>query len=172
MRGISPSVIIGVGIAVLALVISGVIIGIGSTIVQGVATTQIETRNIINETINFAVNGTYYPFTYKSVQIVLNITNNTHQLYNNASIQGNWSYNSSYIRMQSNFGVANYINVGTYNVTYTINRNDTPAYLTSMNVSSGILNASAQFPLLGTIIAMGAIITILLAIFAFRKGGI
>jgi hypothetical protein len=72
---------------------------------------------VSNESINFAVNNTWYPVGNTPLVSLDNVTNTTVNEYT-AIKAGNWTSNATHVRLQQSPSTGG-INVGTYLVTYT-----------------------------------------------------
>jgi len=126
---------------------------------------------LINESLTFAANDTYYWLNYKA-KTVATVINYTHEFPSQTgtgnSVETNYSVidvgQKSQIKMFSNETYT----IGTYNVSYYALKE--PGYLATANTTSGLYNISTWLPIVAVVTVAGVILALIGVAFSRREG--
>jgi hypothetical protein len=147
----------------------GIFIGATYITLEAFQSSQYVSTAITNETINFAVNNTYYNFAnpyLTSTSAVTQVMNTTLILTPENYTVTNDAYHHYQIKLIAKSPIA----VGNYNVTYTYNK-DTKASTGIGYVVSMMDNLSQNMPTVGIMIFVGILITVVFWMVASGKIG-
>jgi len=169
-RGIGLRDITGIAIMV---VIAGIVIGIGSEVLEDVKTTATcDTWGTDNETINFAANATNYSLTKVPANEEIDVCGGASSLLSvkNASHDiklGNFSWNGSHITLPECSTGTGTIGTGNYLVTYNYSI-WSRSQLVARNASEGAGELAKWMPTIGLVIAAAIIVGIIFT--SFMRG--
>lgn len=156
------------------LVMTGILLSIGTWIQSDLAHSMATVSTITNESVNFAVNKTFYSLAYPLANIV-SITNET--TAGTLTIgSGNYTTrdNGEISQVNFTFCAATAQAMGTFKVTYSTYGNDTyqtnRAYSVMANSTDAVAKLSAWLPIIAIVFAAGIILGVLSLAFMVRPG--
>ena len=143
---------------IMIVIIIGIFIGAGYMALESFQNTGYASTTVTNETINFAVNNTFYspanPF-LTGTGAVTTFTNNTYTVPSTQFQVANTAYHAYQVKLFTNATIA----VGNYNVTYTYNANTKTSTGIGF-VLSMLDNITSNLPTVGIMIFVGILITV------------
>jgi len=155
-------------------VLVGVMLGVGVWINNEFANTAFDKSTAVNETVNFAVNDTWYALAYPyvdSVSLVYNNTSTGNVLLSEGTTQGTWQFrapNEAKVFTNSTVKAGNkYVTYVTWNTTEGVLGAEN--ILISKNATSGQGKLAEWLPIIAVVIAASVVIGVLVTSFSMRR---